>query len=93
MTKGKLQHSKTGLTEGTGSAVRVGIQALASVHLQVETRNIEQGLMQVRRESRKYLLIIQRLWDVEGQENASADQVAITPALKMEVALKMFPTA
>ena len=45
------------------------------------------------RESRKYLLIIQRVWDVGGQEKASADQVAITPALKMEAALTAFPTA
>lgn len=30
---------------------------------------------------------------MEGQENASADQVAMTPAVKIEVTLKMFPAA
>jgi len=40
----------------------------------------------------KYLLIIQPR-NVEGQEKASADQVATTPAVKIEVALKMFPAA
>jgi len=30
---------------------------------------------------------------MEAQDNASADQVAMTPAVKIEVALKMFPAA
>ena len=36
MAKGKIQHSKTGLTEGMGFAERTGIQNPASVHLQLK---------------------------------------------------------
>ena len=48
--------------------------------------------MQEGREKWEHLLIIQ-LWNVDGQESASADQVAMTPAVKMEVTLKTFPAA
>jgi len=69
----------------------MGAQNPASVHVQ-RRNHVKARRNQCRRggKSGKHPLIIQP-WNVEGQESASADQVAMTPAVKMEVALKMFP--